>query len=161
MFFFTPAEALLAGLLALRRFGRLRGSLLAVALFAGSIYALPPVACGCLPSLRRCDTSLRWMSWVRSDLKNFASQEEIYFSDAGVYSSSAEEIGCVTSDGITVVFEATPDGWAAWGTHAALDDREGCAIFYGTPPELDALGPVAAELLARAAPGELSCTGRR
>jgi hypothetical protein len=154
MFTFSPAEAVLAGLLACRRYGALRGTLLGGALVCASIYMLPPVSCGCFgPILRRCDGTLRFWAPVRSDLKNLASQQEIYFSDAYTYSSDPGELAFTPSQGVTVVIEAGAEGWVAWAAHDHLDAGEGCALYVGTPP-----GGAVGELLADAGPGALRCT---
>lgn len=154
MFTFSPWEAALAWLLACRRLGRVRGTLLGLGLGCLSIYMLPPVSCGCFPTLlRRCAPSLRWYAAVRSDLKNLASQQEIYFADHASYSADPVALAFVHSDGVRVVVEASEEGWAAWSTHDVLDSDEGCAMYHGTPP-----GGLVGDLLAEAGPGELSCT---
>ncbi|HSH75688.1 MAG TPA: prepilin-type N-terminal cleavage/methylation domain-containing protein [Longimicrobiales bacterium] len=89
---------------------------------------------------------------MKSDLKNLASQQEIYYSDEYSYSSSAGALAFVNSDGVIVTMSAvTSSGWAASATHAALGDAEGCAIFYGT-----AAAPSAPT--APTQPGEIACT---
>jgi prepilin-type N-terminal cleavage/methylation domain-containing protein len=70
---------------------------------------------------------------MKSDLKNLASQQEIYYSDAYAYTSSTSDLAFVNSDGVIVGMTAvTSSGWAASATHQALGAAEGCAIFYGT-----------------------------
>ena len=67
---------------------------------------------------------------MKSDLKNLASQQEIYYSDNYAYSSSVGDLGFVNSDGVIVaVASVSSSGWAASATHAALGSAEGCAIF--------------------------------
>ena len=70
---------------------------------------------------------------MKSDLKNLASQQEIYYSDGYEYSSSIDDLGFTESDGVTVTVAATGtgQGWAATATHVALDAALGCAVFYG------------------------------
>ena len=70
---------------------------------------------------------------MKSDLKNLASQQEIYYSDNYSYTSSTGGLGFVNSDGVLVsITGVSSSGWAASATHAALGAAEGCAIFYGT-----------------------------
>ena len=90
---------------------------------------------------------------MKSDLKNLASQEEIYYSDNYSYSSSAGNLGFVSSQGVTVTFSnVSSSGWAASSTHAAMGTAEGCGIFYGnsTAPTVGTATP--------SQPGEILCT---
>jgi len=88
---------------------------------------------------------------MKSDLKNLASQQEIYYSDAYSYSSATTDLSFTNSDGVNVDIDATSSGWSASATHAALGTSEGCAIFYGT-----ATAPTAP--VTPTQPGELACT---
>ena len=89
---------------------------------------------------------------MKSDLKNLASQQEIYYSDAYAYTSSASDLAFTNSDGVIVgMSSVTSSGWAASATHAALGTAEGCAIFYGT-----ATAPTAPTTPSQ--PGEVACT---
>ena len=69
---------------------------------------------------------------MKSDLKNLASQQEIYYSDEYAYTGTLLDLGFVSSDGVTVVV-TTPSatGWAATSVHAAMT-ADGCSIYYGT-----------------------------
>jgi type IV pilus assembly protein PilA len=89
---------------------------------------------------------------MKSDLKNLASQQEIYYSDTYDYSTVATDLGFVMSDGVTVDI-ATGDntGWSAVATHAALETTDGCSIFYGSHTAPTGPG-------TPTQPGELSCT---
>ena len=88
---------------------------------------------------------------MKSDLKNLASQQEIYYLDEYAYSTSAANLGFVSSDGVTVAIGAgTATGWSATAIHSALAVTEGCGIYYG-----DASAPT---LGAPGAPGEMGCT---
>ena len=71
---------------------------------------------------------------MKSDLKNLASQQEIYYSDEYAYTATATLLGFVSSDGVTVAIpQATVDGWAATAVHAAMTGaNDGCTIYYGT-----------------------------
>src|SRR5690606_4219527 len=69
---------------------------------------------------------------MKSDLKNLASQQEIYYSDHYTYSSSTGDLGFVSSEGVNVGWgDVSNTGWAAYATHTALDTADGCAIYYG------------------------------
>jgi hypothetical protein len=61
---------------------------------------------------------------MKSDPKNLASQEEIYYADQSAYTSSFEDLGFVQSYGVTVVLYSSQTGWMAWATHAALGPSE-------------------------------------
>jgi type IV pilus assembly protein PilA len=89
---------------------------------------------------------------MKSDMKNLASQQEIYYADAYAYSSSATALSFVKSEGVTVGIAASSSGWSATATHSALGATEGCAIYYGTAtaPTLGTATP--------SAPGEVACT---
>jgi type IV pilus assembly protein PilA len=90
---------------------------------------------------------------MKSDLKNLASQQEIYYSDEYSYSTTAADLGFVNSEGVNVTI-ATGDntGWSASTTHDGLDAAaEGCAIFYG-----DHTAPTSAATPTQ--PGEIACT---
>jgi len=91
---------------------------------------------------------------MKSDLKNLASQQEIYYSDHYTYTSNTNDLGFVSSEGVNVTFSGAPanTGWAAEARHDALTTGEGCGLFYGdfaTAPSL--LGTPLQS-------GELACT---
>ncbi len=90
---------------------------------------------------------------MKSDLKNLASQQEIYYSDNYNYNATASTLGFVQSEGVTVtITNVSTSGWAATATHAALGASEGCAIYYGNA------GAVSLGSASPTAPGEISCT---
>ena len=67
---------------------------------------------------------------MKSDLKNLASQEEIFYSDNYSYSTSAAAMGFVSSDGVTMVIgEGDANGWGAAASHTGT--TKACAAFYG------------------------------
>ena len=69
---------------------------------------------------------------MKSDLKNLASQQEIYYSDTYAYTTSETNLTFVRSQGVNMLsIAADTDGWSAAVTHSALGDSEGCAIYYG------------------------------
>lgn len=89
---------------------------------------------------------------MKSDLKNLASQQEIYYSDAYSYTTTTADLAFTNSDGVTVTIGATSSGWTGTATHAALGTSEGCAMYYGTAtaPTVGTATP--------AQPGEVACT---
>jgi prepilin-type N-terminal cleavage/methylation domain-containing protein len=90
---------------------------------------------------------------MKSDLKNLASQQEIYYSDTYQYSNDDNDLGFVNSDGVNVtIAQSTGSGWSATAWHTALTNAEGCAIYYGTV----ATPPTAP--IAPGQPGEIACT---
>jgi prepilin-type N-terminal cleavage/methylation domain-containing protein len=80
-------------------------------------------------------TAMREKSYiaaVTSDLKNLASQQEIYLSDNYAYATVVSDLNLVVTDNVTLsVNEATGTGWAATGTHSGLAGAQ-CGIFYGS-----------------------------
>ncbi len=89
---------------------------------------------------------------MKSDLKNLASQEEIYYADNYSYTTSTTDLAFTNSEGVTVTIAASSSGWAASATHSALGASEGCAIYYGTAtaPSVGTATPTS--------PGEIACT---
>lgn len=90
---------------------------------------------------------------MKSDLKNLASQQEIYYSDNYSYSTVQANLGFVSSSGVNAnipVGDAT--GWSATATHSALAATEGCTIYYGSASAVT-LGTA-----TPTAPGEMACT---
>src|SRR5438477_11979241 len=57
---------------------------------------------------------------MKSDLKNLASQQEIYYADHYSYTSTASDLTFVSSEGVTVGIAASASGWSATATHSAL-----------------------------------------
>lgn len=89
---------------------------------------------------------------MKSDLKNLASQQEIYYADNYAYTTSTSELAFTNSEGVTVAIGASTSGWDASVTHSALGTAEGCAIYYGTAtaPTVGSTTP--------SAPGKVACT---
>ena len=72
-----------------------------------------------------------YIATVTSDLKNLASQQEIYLSTEYTYTSVLTNLEYTLSDAVTItVNEATGTGWAATGTHSGLAGRQ-CGFFFG------------------------------
>ena len=87
---------------------------------------------------------------MKSDLKNLASQQEIYYSDNYTYTNSTTALGFVESEGVNVSITASTSGWSATATHDALGTSLGCAVYYGS-----ATAP--SSPTAPTAPGEIAC----
>ena len=88
---------------------------------------------------------------MKSDLKNLASQQEIYYSDTYTYTTNETNLGFVESEAVNVAIgAATSSGWSATATHDALGNTVGCAIYYGNAAAPGA--PIAPD-----APGEIAC----
>ncbi len=88
---------------------------------------------------------------MKSDLKNLASQQEIYYADSYSYTNSTTDLSFVQSQGVLVAITATTSGWSATAYHTALGSALGCAIYYGS-----ATAPAAP--IAPSQAGELLCT---
>ena len=92
-----------------------------------------------------------FISTLKSDLKNLASQQEIYYADEYSYSTVAANLGFVSSEGVNIAIgEGDGLGWSATATHSALGATEGCGIYYG--------GASSVALGSPGAPGEMGCT---
>ena len=72
-----------------------------------------------------------FISSMKSDLKNLATQQEIYHNSAFAYGSTMAIVGASRSDGVTITInEATGSGWAATASHAGLT-AEHCGLYQG------------------------------
>ena len=88
---------------------------------------------------------------MKSDVKNLASQQEIYYADNYSYTTSTVDLAFVESEGVNVAMTASTSGWSATATHDALGSAAGCAIYYGS-----ATAPTSPT--TPSAPGEVACT---
>ena len=72
-----------------------------------------------------------FFSTMKSDLKNLATQQEIYHNSAFTYGTSLALVGGSESDGVTIAInEATGTGWAATASHAGLT-ADHCGMYQG------------------------------
>ncbi|MDA0328641.1 MAG: prepilin-type N-terminal cleavage/methylation domain-containing protein [Gemmatimonadetes bacterium] len=72
-----------------------------------------------------------YIAAVTSDLKNVASQQEIYLSNQYSYSSTIAAMDMQLTAAVSVTInEATGTGWAATGTHTGLAGQQ-CGIYFG------------------------------
>ena len=68
---------------------------------------------------------------VTSDLKNLASQQEIYLSNEYTYTTTIANLDFTLTDAVTItIAEGTGQGWAATGTHSGLSGAQ-CGIYFG------------------------------
>jgi prepilin-type N-terminal cleavage/methylation domain-containing protein len=73
-----------------------------------------------------------YVAAVTSDLKNLASQQEIYLSNNYSYAPTTTALGLtLTKNVIISINEYSGTGWAATGTHSGLAGAQ-CGIFFGS-----------------------------
>ena len=89
---------------------------------------------------------------MKADLKNLASQQEIYYQSTYSYTTVSADLSYDLSDGITIGSAATSSGWSASVSHASTGTGEGCVVFYG-----NASSPTVGSTSA-ISPGEVACT---
>ena len=87
---------------------------------------------------------------MKSDLKNLASQQEIYYADAYQYTDDTNALSFVESEGVNVNVTSATQGWAASATHDALATSLGCAIYYGS-------GATVSSPTTPSQPGQVAC----
>ena len=80
-----------------------------------------------------------YIAAVTSDLKNLASQQEIYLGSAYTYATTLSQLtDFVVTESVTLsINSADGRGWAATGTHSGLAGEQ-CGIFYGSASAADA-----------------------
>ena len=72
-----------------------------------------------------------YVAAVTSDLKNIASQQEIYLDDNYTYAANLADLDITITDRVTITInEATGQGWAATGVHAGFAGSQ-CGFYYG------------------------------
>jgi type II secretion system protein G len=72
-----------------------------------------------------------YLAAVKTDLRNLATAQEGYFADNQSYTTSVPNY--VPSANVTVaVGSATPNGWEATGTNAAMSTTVTCTIKVGS-----------------------------
>lgn len=72
-----------------------------------------------------------FVATMKSDLKNLATQQEIYHNTAFSFGNSLALVGASVSKGVTITInEATGQGWAATASHAGLT-AEHCGLYQG------------------------------
>lgn len=88
--------------------------------------AFPPLACGC------SDRTKAYFAAMKSDLKNLASQQEIYFEDHGVYTTDPQAMSFTSSDGVAVTIAIGERSWSARAAHRELESS--CVLWGGDEP---------------------------
>lgn len=73
---------------------------------------------------------------MNADLRNLATQQEIYFSspqNQTYAGNTAAMVNFVTSPGVSAtITTAAATGWAATAAHSGLTASQTCAVYYGT-----------------------------
>ncbi|HET9986303.1 MAG TPA: prepilin-type N-terminal cleavage/methylation domain-containing protein [Longimicrobiales bacterium] len=94
-----------------------------------------------------------YFSAMRSDLRNLATAEEIYYSANSTYTGTLADMADFSlSKDVTIgVSEPTSVGYSAKATHNLAGSGKECSIWYGT------VGTVPAYLSGK--PGVVGCTG--
>ena len=79
-----------------------------------------------------------YFSAMKSDLKNLAAEQEIYYSDPNNnyrYAESTTDLNFSPSSGVSISMSATPTGagWSATATHQAFnyDPNRSCVYYWG------------------------------
>lgn len=107
----------------------------------------------------------------KSDLKDLASQQEIYYSEHLTYSTDPQELAFTNSDGVIVDIRLhdASKAWSASASHVATRrsedpaSGESCVIYYGYPGEVpdDAVPRTNIRDEAPSQPGEIACDYKR
>ncbi|HEX9887431.1 MAG TPA: prepilin-type N-terminal cleavage/methylation domain-containing protein [Longimicrobiales bacterium] len=72
-----------------------------------------------------------YRSALMSDLKNLATQQEVYHNEFFTFSTSMTSLGATTSEGVNVVINAADNsGWGATATHQGITTGQ-CGIYHG------------------------------
>ncbi|MBI4410221.1 MAG: prepilin-type N-terminal cleavage/methylation domain-containing protein [Gemmatimonadetes bacterium] len=73
-----------------------------------------------------------YFSAMKQDLRNLASQQEIYYSNNYSYTSSVTALGFNASEAVNLgTIDAEQSGFSVSSTHKALAATRGCAIWIG------------------------------
>ncbi len=87
---------------------------------------------------------------MMSDLKNLASQQEIYHNENSAFAGSLAAAQSVVSDGVTIVInESTGTGWSATATHLKVPTEQ-CGVYHGDAAQTGGDPAIA--------PGVVSCS---
>ena len=88
---------------------------------------------------------------MEADLKNLASQQEIYYASEYSYTAEKSDLAFISSRDVSISVNADSEGWSATATHVALEPIEGCSIYHGSIP-------TPTLLVTPSAPDEVACT---
>jgi len=69
---------------------------------------------------------------IANDFRNLSAAQERYYQTNMEYTADLDGLDFTPSGGVLVeVTEASSQGWAAVGTHQALEPEKGCGIYLG------------------------------
>lgn len=72
-----------------------------------------------------------YLAAMKTDLKNLATQQDIYYDQSYAYATQASDANHSPSEGVVIAInEATGTGWAGTSTHFGLPG-ESCGIYHG------------------------------
>lgn len=72
-----------------------------------------------------------YLAAMKTDLKNLATQQDIYYDAAYSYATTLTDANHSASQGVAIVInEGTGTGWAGTATHFGLPG-ESCGIYHG------------------------------
>ncbi len=72
-----------------------------------------------------------YLAAMKTDLKNLATQQDIYYDGAYVYASQLSDANHSPTEGVVIVInEATGTGWSGSATHFGLPG-ESCGLYHG------------------------------
>ena len=92
-----------------------------------------------------------FVSSMKSDLKNMATQQEVYYNANYTFGSSFSDLEVVTSKGVTITInEATAGGWAATAVHGGLVGAQ-CGFYHGDATAVNG-SPAAAQSVVGCSP---------
>lgn len=77
--------------------------------------------------------NMAYYAALKSDLKNLAAQQELYYANNYRYSAFEDSLGFVRSEGVdSLALKVASSGWSATATHKGLGDLTmGCGVFFG------------------------------
>ena len=72
-----------------------------------------------------------YLAAAKSDLKNLANQQDVYYNDNYTYSTDVAALGFTNSEGVILtISEGTNTGWSATAYHVGYAS-ESCAVYHG------------------------------
>jgi type IV pilus assembly protein PilA len=77
------------------------------------------------------------VSAMKADLRNLATQQDVYHNSNYTYSSTAADLEFTNSEGVVVAITggANGQGWSASATHLGIPSAL-CAIYHGSAAQL-------------------------
>ena len=96
-------------------------------------------------------THRSYFAAMEADLKNLASQQEIYYASEYSYTAEQSDLAFISSRDVSISVNADSEGWSATATHVALEPIEGCSIYHGPIPTTTLLG-------TPSTPDEVACS---